>query len=238
MKKIDELIKNRKKYKKTVIQKEFNSKKNTVAYVTFKGKPRVFKWFVPGYKNNMLNEYSILKKGASKLNIPTVYEVDKKNNVIIMDYIIGENLCDIINNKDTTFDEKKRLMVLLAEWFNDFHNFYKKEDEFRIRGDPNLRNFILTDRIWGVDLEESRNGNPAEDVAGMCASILTTDPMFTDEKSKLCKLFIHSYLDLAPGRIKKINHDVSYAVLERIQWRPDQEDKLRKHSKIIREHGL
>lgn len=238
MKKIDELVKNKKKYKKTIIQKEFDSKKNTVAYVTLKGKPRILKWFVPGFKNNMINEYSILKKGSSKLNIPTVYELDEKNNVIVMDYIIGENLCDIINDKDTVFNEKKRLMTLLAEWFNKFHSFYKKEDEFIIRGDATLRNFILTDRLWGVDLEESRKGQPVEDVACMCASILSTDPMFTDEKLKLCKQFVESYVEMAPGRIKKVNDEISYALLERIQWRPEQEDILRKHSKRIRDRGL
>ena len=67
MRDIEELIKNSKKYRKTVIQKELNSKKNTVAYVTFKGKPRILKWFVPGFKRQMKNEYSILKKGSSQL---------------------------------------------------------------------------------------------------------------------------------------------------------------------------
>lgn len=237
MRDIGELI-SKKKYKKSILQQELKSKKNTVAYVTLKGKPRVLKWFVPGFKKRMEVEYNILKKGSSKLNIPTVFEMDDKNNVIVTNYIIGENLCDIINNESTTQNEKQRLMLLLAEWFNNFHNFFKKEKDFIIRGDPSLRNFILTDRIWGVDFEESRIGKPVEDLAGMCASILSTNPMFTKEKINLCKLLLERYNELAPGRIINTNDEISYALLENIQWRPEDEEALRKYSKKIKEHGL
>jgi hypothetical protein len=129
-------------------------------------------------------------------------------------------------------------MILLAEWFADFHNYFKTDDQFQIRGDATLRNFILTDRIWGVDFEESRLGKTVEDIAGMCASILTTDPMFTSEKFQLCEIFIETYMKLAPGRIVNVNDEIAYALLEKIQWRPDDEDILRKFSKIIREKGL
>ena len=71
MKNIEELVKNVEKYKKAIVQIELKSKKNTVAYVTLKGKPRILKWFVPGFKAQMKKEYQILKKGSPKLNIPT-----------------------------------------------------------------------------------------------------------------------------------------------------------------------
>jgi tRNA A-37 threonylcarbamoyl transferase component Bud32 len=238
MKEIEELVKNTKKYKKAIIQKNLKSKKNTVAYITQKGKPRIIKWFVPGLKQQMKIEYNILKKGSSKLNIPTVYEMDEKNNVLLMNYLIGENLCDLINDENSSTSEKERLMILLADWFNDFHNFFKKEKQFVIRGDPSLRNFIFTDKLWGVDFEESRNGRPVEDLAGLCASVLTTDPMFTPEKFKLCRHFLEHYNKLAPGRIINASDEISYALLEKIQWRPEDEDILRKYSKRIRENGL
>ena len=238
MREIEELLNKVNKYKKAVLQEKFKSKKNTVAYVILEGKPRILKWFVPGFKRQMDNEYNILKKGSGKLNIPTIIEKDEDNNVLIMSYIIGENLCDIINDEDTTFDEKKRLIILLADWFFNFHNHFKTEDQFRLRGDCNLRNFILTDRIWGLDFEESRMGKVVEDIAGMCSSILSTDPMFKSEKFKLCKIFIESYTNLAPGRILKVNDEIAYSILEKIQFRPEQEETLRKHSKKIREKGL
>jgi tRNA A-37 threonylcarbamoyl transferase component Bud32 len=238
MRTIEELANSVKKYKDTVIQKNFKSKKNTVAYVTLKNKPRVLKWFVPGFKRQMKTEQEILEKGASKLNIPTIHEIDKENNVLIMNYIIGENLCDIINSEETSKNEKQNLMILLADWYNDFHNFFKKDYQFLIRGDSALRNFIFSDRIWGVDFEESRIGRPLEDIGGMCASILTTDPMFTKEKLQLCKKFIDSYIEKAPGRIININDEISYKILEKIQFRPEREETLREYSKIIKEEGI
>lgn len=238
MKEIQELINNTKKYDKAVIQKSFKSKKNTVAYVTFDKKPRVIKWFVPGLKKGMITEYNILKKGSANLNIPMVYEMDEKHNVITTQYIIGENLCDIINDENTSIDEKQRLIMLLADWYFKFHNFFKKDDHFIIKGDATLRNFIFADKIWGVDFEESRIGKPVEDIAGICSSILSTDPMFTNVKFQLCKLFIESYIKQAPGRIIKINDEISYALLEKIQWRPDKEEKLRKYCKKIKIEGL
>ena len=238
MKDIKELVTGDNKYKDAVVHQQFESKKNTVAYVTLKNKPRVLKWFVPGFKRQMHNEYNVIKKGSSHLNIPHLYNIDDKNNVLITSYIIGENLCDVINQDKTSFDEKKRLMVLLAEWYAKFHNFYKKEDEFLIRGDSILRNFILSDRIWGVDFEESRVGKPTEDIAGMCSSILSTDPMFTKEKFKLCTVFIDSYKKSVDWNIENMNAEISYALLEKIQWRPEDEEILRKYSKRIKERGL
>ncbi len=238
MRNIEELVKSNKKYKDAVIQQQFKSKKNIVAYVTLDNKPRVLKWFVPGLKRQMNAEYSVLKKGSSKLNIPIIHEIDEKNNVLIMNYIIGENLCDIINNQETSNNEKQRLIILLAQWFFDFHNHFKTKEEFLIRGDSTLRNFIFTDRIWGLDFEESRSGKPVEDIAGMCASILSTEPMFNSEKFQLCKIFIEKYLNLAPGRIISVDNELSYALLEKIQWRPKDEEILRRYSKLIRKKSL
>jgi tRNA A-37 threonylcarbamoyl transferase component Bud32 len=238
MKEIEELISKSEKYKNVIVQKKFDSKKNTVAYVTVDDKPRVLKWFVPGLKIQMKTEYNILKNGTSKINIPAIHEMDEKNNVIIMSYITGKNLCDILNDEKIEIIEKERLIVLLAKWFFDFHRFFKKEENFQIRGDSNIRNFIYNDRIWGVDFEESRIGKPVEDIAGLCASILTTDPMFTNEKFRLSKLFIESYTKLVPGRIENINDEIAYSLLEKIQYRPNDEDILRKYNKIIKKRGL
>ncbi|MGF3555130.1 MAG: hypothetical protein ACQXXF_07700 [Thermoplasmatota archaeon] len=238
MRDIQELISKSKKYKNYVIQKKFYSKKNTVAYVTIDDKPRVLKWFAPGFKKRMETEYNILKKSSSKINIPSVHGIDEKNNVIIMNYIPGKNLCDIVNDKGIDLTEKKELIASLAKWFFDFHKFFKTGGNYYIRGDSNLRNFIFNDRIWGVDFEESRIGKPAEDIAGLCSSILITDPMFTSEKFVLCNFFIESYSIFDLEVNNNINNEISYALLEKIQYRPNDEEILRKYSKKIREEGL
>ncbi len=238
MKDIEELIRNSTKYDGAIVQKQFESKKNTVGYVILNDKPRVLKWYVPGLKTNMEIEYTILKKGSSELKMPTLFNKDTDNNVIVMSYIIGKNLCDILNDEDIPFNEKNRIVCMLAEWFVKFHKHYQIEGSFRIRGDSMLRNFILSEHVWGVDFEESRTGKPVEDIAGMCSSILSTDPMFTDEKFQLCKNFIESYKKSAKWALDNINDEIAYALLEKIQWRPEEEETLRKYNMRIRERGL
>ena len=238
MRDISELVGKIKNYKNAIIQKTFISKKNTVAYVTINNKPRVIKWYIPGLKSHLDKEHDILKKSERYLQVPIVLKKDMINNVLILNYIIGENICDILNNDATNTSEKERLVTLLADWYINFHNYFKKEKEFIIHGDATLRNFIFNDRIWGVDFEESRVGRPVEDIAEMCSSILTTDPMFTKEKLDISRVFIDSYLNRAPGRIVDINDEIAYSILKKIQWRPNQEDFLRKHSKKIKEKGI
>ena len=239
MRDIQELIEHVEKYKNVLLQRSFESKKNTVAYVVYNGQPRIFKWYVPGLKQNMDLEYSILKKGFSDLTIPSPLEKDSENNVLVMSYIIGENVCDIVNDPRTVLEEKKKVVHLLADWFVNFHTFFKSEDGFRLRGDANLRNFILSrGRIWGVDFEESRMGKPSEDLATLCVSLLSTDPMFIDEKFELCQIFLDSYRKSVKWDVEQLNADISYALLERIQWRPNDEEILRKYATRIRNKGL
>lgn len=238
MRDIEELIHNFKGYKHAKLQKRFESKKNTVGYVILNDKPRVLKWYAPGFIKNMEIEYTILKQGSSKLSIPTPLHIDTENNVIVMSYIVGKNLCDVINDEKTPFNEKKNHINSLAKWFVKFHDHFKINDNFIIRGDATLRNFILSDRIWGVDFEESRKGKPIEDVAGICASILTTTPMFIDKKFQFCNSFIESYKKSIHWSLDNINREISYAILEKIQWRQNDEEILRKYSQRIKTQGL
>lgn len=236
---IEDLISNTEKYKSALLQKKFKSKKNTVGYVVLNGQARILKWYVPGLKKNMDTEYEILKKGSLELSMPLPLEKDTENHVLVMNYIIGENVCDLINDQRISFEEKKRVIDLLADWLAKFHSVFKSDEGFRIRGDASLRNFILSrDHIFGVDFEESRVGKPVEDVAGVCGSILSSDPMFTDEKFQLCQQFLNAYRRVATWPVENLNGEIAYALLERIQWRPKDEDLLRKVAAKIRTKGL
>jgi len=238
LKDIDLLIKNSNKYKDAIIQKKYKSKKNTVAYITLNNKPKVVKWFAPGFKKNMDKEYSILSTGYLKLNIPTPFEKDQKHNVILMSYIIGENLCDLINDENMTTSEKQRLMLLLSEWFSNFHNYFRKGNKTYIRGDSILRNFIFSNKIWGVDFENSRYGKPDEDISQMCASILSTDPMFTDEKIQLCNIFIKNYERIEETKFHQIDDDIAYFLLEINQRRSNNKQMILDYANKIKETGL
>ncbi len=239
MRDIHWLIENVDRYKDAIIQKRFKSKKNIVAYVLLNGQPRVLKWFVPGLKQNMEKEHTILKKGVSSLCIPSPFEKDTEQNVLVLSYIPGQNVCDIINDPNTPPEEKEKTVQQLADWLIQFHTLFKTEHEYQIRGDATLRNFIQhKGQIWGVDFEESRVGKPSEDLASLCSSVLSTDPMFTDEKYKLCQVFLDSYRKSAPWTIENLSPEIAYALLERIQYRPNDEETLRKHAVKIRNKGL
>ena len=81
-------------------------------------------------------------------------------------------------------------------------------------------------------------GKPSEDLATLCVSLLSTDSMFTDEKFQLCQIFLDSYRKSVKWDVENINTEISYALLERIQWRPKDEEVLRKYATRIRNKGL
>ena len=221
---INDLILSDERYTSCVIQKTYDSKKNSVALVTIDDKTRILKLFYPGFIKNMKNEYEILKKASSSINIPAVYEIDEKNHVLILQYIQGENLCDLINSDKISYSEKERLIILLADWYIDFHLYFKNNDTFIIRGDSILRNFIFSDRIWGLDFEESRTGEPEEDLSYICASILSTNPMFNEDKINLCQTFINRYEQNSTWEISEISKHINLA-LKQIMIRRDLKDE-------------
>jgi len=240
MRDISELITTVERYHGVLIQKRLTSKKNTVAYVLINGSPRVLKWYVPGLKTNMDVETTVLSQGSAATRIPSLLEKDTENNVLILGYIAGTTLNDVLSDPHRNPHEKRHVTSTAASWFAIFHEAFKTKDVFRLRGDPTLRNFILKEdqTVWGVDFEESHVGNPVDDIAGFCASLLTTDPMFTAEKFELARHFIASYRSQASWPIENTSPAVSYAILERIQWRPDHEDELRQTAASIKKHGL
>ena len=172
----------------------------------------------PKYRQFKLFENKFVK-GFSKINMPRIYEKDTLNNVLIMNYIPGKNLCDIINDENEKFNSKKKIIIGLATWFKKFHDFYKTDVNNYIRGDSILRNFIFTDQVWGLDFEEFRIGKIEEDIAFLCTSILTTNPEYTNEKYQLCRLFIETYsknlLINYKGFMKELTYSILHTMIQR-----------------------
>lgn len=185
-------------------------------------------------------EAAVLSQGSAATHIPSLLEKDTVNNVLILGYIAGTTLNDVLTDPQRQLHGKQHIISTAASWFATFHDAFKTNDSFRLRGDPTLRNFILKDdqTIWGVDFEESHIGAPVDDVAGFCTSLLTTDPMFTAEKFELARHFIASYRSQASWPIENTGQAVAYALLERIQWRPDHEQELRAAAASVKKHGL
>lgn len=176
-------------------------------------------------------ELQILQSSWEKsLLVPEV--VEARDGVILMDYIPGEPLVDVMNR---TFDPS--LIDLLAEWYYNYHRAHDM-----IKGDSRLRNFIYNNgQIYGVDYEESRPESWILDIAGTAASLLGTDPINDLRKRKMCWALLDTYLDLIN---EKMTFDIKYEFIETMAdtlkqtaiWR--ENDEIMSLSEKIRKNGI
>lgn len=196
------------------------SKKNTVVGLTFNRdtehlpKEVVVKIF---WSNNADNEYeTLIKLKKQDLLIPGV--LFYKKPYLILEKIKGVNLCDFINEKlvgvadldSLTPETKKEISIAiekLADWFNQLHtnNTLKNEEHSETivlnKGDTQIRDFIynpLKKEIYGLDFEDSYEGNHIDDIAWVCCSLLDTNPGIFEQsvpkaKIELINIFLKSY---------------------------------------------
>jgi len=209
------------------------SKKNAVLSLTIsstgiKIHTIVAKMFIVG---QFKNELRILKSSWEHgLAVPQVFEA--RDGVILMEFIPGEPFVDRINY---TFDSL--LIDKLAEWYYNYHKVHGQ-----VKGDPRLRNFIINEnRIIGVDFEESHEDFWMVDIAGVCASLLDTNPIFDSRKQKLSWRFLEKYLALINlPRDETIDADFIATIADTLkqtsQWRDDK--RILELSEKIRNDGL
>lgn len=135
------------------------------------------------------HETSVLQEATTK-QVPVPQVIGTTSNVLIMEYIEGSNLCDLVTTSPQTKYGRQ-----LATWLVKFQNaFQVNRDSVLVKGDARLRNFILREnQIVGVDFEEGYVGSYDEDLVELCASILDTDPLFTKRKFQLCNAILRSY---------------------------------------------
>ncbi|NLM43684.1 MAG: hypothetical protein GX201_06685 [Clostridiales bacterium] len=131
------------------------------------------------YRNiEMLYDYGI--------NLPKIICKDK--NRLIMEYIEGDLINDLVERLDTGVWIDK-----LALWFSQLHKISKNSNTL-LKGDVNLRNFIYSKgEIYGLDFEEINWGDARTDLANVCFFILTNNPSFTKEKHEMIRRFLQSY---------------------------------------------
>jgi len=207
------------------ILSQFKSKKNTVVHLTFIRKteslPReiVIKIF---RNNNPDTEHDILKQ-LYKQEIPVPNIIFFRKPYLILEKIEGINLSDFINYRFyqvTDLDSldakpKKELLMCiesLANWLSKLHinNIIEDKEHAHTKvlnkGDTRLRDFIynLSDnKIYGVDFEDSYEGNHIDDIAWICCSLLDTKPGIFEKnypkaKIELINLFLKSYYSINP----------------------------------------
>ncbi len=196
------------------------SKKNSVVGLTFNRetenlpKEVIVKIFRTNNADNEFNTLTRLKK--QNLFIPNV--LFYKKPYLILEKIKGVNLCDFVNDilfnisdlDDLYSETKKEISIAiekLAEWFNQLHtnNTIENEDHSEIivlnKGDTQIRDFIYNpskNEIYGLDFEDSYEGNHIDDIAWVCCSLLDTNPGILEQtipkaKIDLINIFLKSY---------------------------------------------
>lgn len=119
------------------------------------------------------------------INVPQVLSC--LNGLLVLEYIPGvtaQYLSSILD-KGVWIHE-------LAEWFSRLHSITKGNNNL-LKGDVNLRNFILSNkRIYGLDFEEMTYGNFMEDISDACLFLLTNNSSFKDIKER--KLIVRTFL--------------------------------------------
>lgn len=140
----------------------------------------------------------------------------------------------------------------LAKWFVDFHTATGM-----LRGDSILRNFIMagaqgcpeepgsarkedrTGKVFGVDFEEARPGDPTIDIGEMVSSLLNTDPMFAPNKISFCEQFVSSYLELSGhADVRQVIRAAVSSLRTAASRRPRQRGMLLQGAKVLEDEGF
>jgi tRNA A-37 threonylcarbamoyl transferase component Bud32 len=210
--------------------KRLTSKKNIVFELDFKVKLKKFpkvvilKLFRTEFAEKEYN--ALTKLGKLDIAVPKVLYFNKP--YIILEKLNGVNLCDLINDnliKVTSLDEldaKMRNKIIqsvksLAEWIANLHkqNVINNKDPSQIivlnKGDTRLRDFIYDTskkEIYGIDFEESYEGNHHDDLTWICCSLIDTNPglfqmLEPTHKIELINLFLKEYF--------RINNDFEFS---------------------------
>ncbi|MHC1604997.1 MAG: BUD32 family EKC/KEOPS complex subunit [Candidatus Methanofastidiosia archaeon] len=168
--------------------KKFKSRKNNVFLIEKDNKFFIYKRYATGEKKT---EWQILKL-CKKNNVPVPEPIEHGKDFILLEYLNGQNMADMQKISQITCGD-------LAHWLFSFHEVFPS----KMRGDAILRNFILFDKhIFGIDFEETGDGDRLKDISMLCASILTHDPIFTSERFICVSLVIEEYEKLWCKNIK------------------------------------
>jgi hypothetical protein len=161
------------------------SKVNRVWIVETDVRPVVVKRFLSGKCETEFE--ALLQARTAGLDVP--YPMAKEGEYLITEFIPGES-CDVLIHKMFSLEA----VDALGTWLAAFHKRMSLEGGSRIMYDTVPSNFVMNgDKICGFDLEDTRPGDPLDDVGKLAASIIGNEPYFTPIKFHLCLRMLRSY---------------------------------------------
>ncbi|MDN5365780.1 MAG: hypothetical protein PWP44_983 [Thermacetogenium sp.] len=179
------------------VEKKFISRKNSVFLVKAGGPGATERYLVCkkySRPERMAGEAEMLRLLKEKgVSVPQIYGTGK--DYILTEYLEGTLLLDRYcllessgSDGGSPGEPASRLLRDLCRWFKGFYQASREiAGRQLIMGDVNFRNFIVREKIYGIDLEECREGEIEEDVGSLCAYALTYTPSFTLWKMALVR---------------------------------------------------
>ena len=161
------------------------SKRNRVWVVETDVRPIIVKRFLSGRCGHEFE--TLLQARLAGLDVP--YPLWSDGTHMVSEYIGGES-CELMINHMLSGEAAESM----GTWLAHFHSRLGEGNLAKIMADAVLSNFIFIEkRVYAVDFEDSRMGDPLDDVGQLAANILGSEPFFTPVKFDLCLQMIRSY---------------------------------------------
>lgn len=161
------------------------SRRNRVWVVETDVRPVVVKRFLSERGGHEFE--TVLQARLAGLDVP--YPLWSDGSHMVSEYIGGES-CELMINHMFS----REAAEAMGTWLALFHTRLADGDSAKIMADAVLSNFVFFEkRVFGVDFEDSRIGDPFDDVGQLAANILGSEPFFTPVKFDLCLQMIRSY---------------------------------------------
>ncbi|MFO7991391.1 MAG: phosphotransferase [Thermoplasmata archaeon] len=215
-----------------VILEKYASKKNNVFKIEYGGNRYVVKRFSDEFKEGMEREKEVLTRCMeSGVHVPRIIEY--RHGSLVMEYIPGDDCKNSF--LDRGVDGKKELLAKVAGWLFDFHKAFEFKGR---RGDSILANFILSRRdIYGIDFEESVEGDYLRDIGDLCTSVLRLKPAFTESRFSMVRYFLDEYFTRSGRDEVDINEQLVGSLLHYSRY-SSMGDLMERWADKIQENGL
>ena len=194
-------------------KRRFQSRKNDVYLVERDKKRMVLKL----YRNDRCQRELDALNAAIEAAIPVPRPIEIGEKALLLEYIPGLMVNDYLGTS------RMEAMVLgVADWLALFHRAFYADDTVRLKSDAIFKNFIASDRIYGIDFELSGRGSPAVDVGEALAYFLSTYPMFVSDKFILSRSFIERYENGSGIQLHDVDLRIADSLREEARFRPTQ----------------
>lgn len=205
-------------------KRRYQSRKNDVYLVEREEQQMVLKL----YRSDRCQcEFETLN-AAHRAGVPVPRAIEMCENALLMEHIPGLTVNDYLGTV-----QMAEMVLGVADWLALFHRAFCSDGIVRLKSDTTFKNFIASDRVYGIDFELSCPGSPAVDVGEALAYLLSAYPMFTDDKFHLGQSFIDRYEHRSGIQLQDVDLRIADSLREEAAFRPGQRIKLLKKASEI-----